>query len=113
MTSSPPTCLVLFESKTLDVFGGHRSYRNGDINSYIKSFVDTLEKVELTASIRHIARFLKSGIPIYNSEVPDTLGRKIRRRKRTQAIAKRFAFYANAIISLFFVTHSGFNLPAI
>ena len=39
--------------------------------------------------------FLKSGTPLYNSEVPDTAGRKTRRR-RTQAIAKRFAFYANA-----------------
>ena len=36
----------------------------------------TLEKAELFASIRHIRRFLKSGIPIYNSEVPDTAGRK-------------------------------------
>ena len=36
------------------------------------------------------ARFLKSGIPIYNSEVPDTADRKTRRkRKRTQAIATR------------------------
>ena len=50
--------------------GGHRCYRNGDINSYINSYMDILGKAELTASIRHIARFLKSGIPIYNSEVP-------------------------------------------
>ena len=56
-------------------FGDHRSYRSGDY---------------------HIARFLKSGIPISHSEVPDTAGRKTRRR-RTQAIAKRLAFYANAI----------------
>ena len=53
--------------------------------------MDTLEKAELTASIRHIARFLKSGIPIYDSEVPDNAGRKGRRR-RTQAITKRFPF---------------------
>ena len=69
----------------LTKFGDHKSYRNGDINSYINSYMDTLEKVELTASIRHIAIFLKSEIPIYNSEVPT--GRKIRRRrkkKRTQ-----------------------------
>ena len=45
-----------------------------------------------------IARFLKSGIPIYNSEVQDTAGRKTRRkRRRTQATAKRFAFYTNSI----------------
>ena len=36
--------------------------------------MDTLEKSELTSSIGHIARFLKSEIPIYNSEVPDTAG---------------------------------------
>ena len=41
-----------------------------------------------------IARFLKSGIPIYNSEIQDTAGRKAR---RTQATAKRFAFYTNSI----------------
>ena len=72
----------------LHKFGGHRSYRNGVINSYMKT--------ELTASIRHIEIFLKSGISIYNSEVPDTAGRNTRRR-RTQVIAKRYAFHANAI----------------
>ena len=52
----------------------------------------TMKKTVLTASIRHNARFLKSGISIYNSEVPATTGRKTRRR-RTQAIlrsVKRF-----------------------
>ena len=53
-------------------FGDHRSYRNGNINSYINSYMDTLEKVQLITSIGHIAIFLKSGISIYNSEVPDT-----------------------------------------
>ena len=46
--------------------------------------------------------FWKSGKPIYNSEVPDTAGRKMRRkrrRRRTQGIAKRYAFHANAQIS--------------
>ena len=70
-------------------FGDYRSYRNGDINSYINFYMGTLKKAELTASIRHVARFLKSGIPSYNSEVPDTVGRKTTRR-RTQAIAKAF-----------------------
>ena len=55
--------------------------------------MDTSEK-PLTASIRHIARFLKSGRPIYNLEVPNTDGRKSR---ITQATAKRFAFGANTI----------------
>ena len=49
-------------------FGGHKSYRNGYVNLYINYYMDTLEKAELTASICHIARFLKLGILIYNSE---------------------------------------------
>ena len=73
-------------------FGGHRSDKNVDINSYM----DTLEKAELTVLIRHIVRLVKSGIPIYNSEVLDTADRKARRR-RTRAVAKRFAFHTNAI----------------
>ena len=57
-----------------------------------------LEKAELTTSMRHIVRFLKLGIPIYYPEVPDMAGRKVRKRKRrTQAIAKCFAFYSNAV----------------
>ena len=58
---------------------------------------NTVEKAELAASIGDIARFLKSGTPIYNSEVSDTAGRKIRVRRRIQAITKRFAFHANPI----------------
>ena len=80
-------------------FGDQRSHRNGDINSYIDSHMDTVEKAELTATIRHTWRFLKSGIQIYDSEVPDTAGRKTRRRiirRRTQTIAKRYVFQANA-----------------
>ena len=50
--------------------------------------MNILEKAELTAS--------KSGIPFYNSEVPDTAGRKTRRRRRTQAITKRYVFHAYA-----------------
>ena len=67
-----------------------------DINSYIKSYIDTLKNAELTVLICHIARFLKSGIRIYNSEVQDMAGKKTR-RKRTQAIAKHFAFPAITI----------------
>ena len=70
-------------------FGGDRSYGNGDAISYINSYMNTLEKAELTASLRHIERFSKSVIPIYNPEVPDTAGRKTRRRRRTQVIEKR------------------------
>ena len=50
--------------------GGQRSHGNEDINSY------TSKKAELTASICHIERFLKSTIPIYNSEVSDTAQKK-------------------------------------
>ena len=58
--------------------------------------MDTLEKAKLNASIRRSARFLNSGIPIYNSEILNTAGRKVRRRRRrTQAIVKRFAFHTN------------------
>ena len=73
-------------------FGDNTSYRNGVINSYM----DTLEKIELTALICHIAIFSKSGILIYNSDVLDTDGRN-KRRRRIQAIAKRYAFHTNAI----------------
>ena len=59
-------------------FSDHRFYRNGDINFYTNSHMDTLEKAKLTASTHHIALFLKSGIPIYNSKVPDTASKKKR-----------------------------------
>ena len=77
-------------------FGDYRSYRNGNINSSNNSYMDTLEKVELTASISHIVILLKSGILIYNSKDLDTSGRKTRGR-RTQTIAKHYAFHTNAI----------------
>ena len=91
-------------------FGDHGSHRNRDMNSYIKSYMNTFEKAELTDLIRHIARLLKSGIPIYNFEVSDTAGRKTRRR-RTIATKMGFAFYANAksehcLITLFFAQSS-------
>ena len=76
-------------------FGDHRSHRNGDINSYIKSYMDNLETAKLTASIRHIGTFLKPGILIYNSDISDTADGKTTRR-RTQTTAKRFAFHTNA-----------------
>ena len=55
--------------------------------------MDNLEKAELTASTRHFVRFLKSGIPIYNSKVSDTTSRKTRRR--VQVIARRYAIHVN------------------
>ena len=79
-------------------FGSQRSYGNGDINSYISSCVNALEKAELTVPVGYIKRFSKSGIPIYNSKVLDMADRKTRRRM--QAIAERFAFSTNGITVL-------------
>ena len=45
-------------------FGGHRSHGNGDINSYINSYMITWQEAELTASVHHIERFSKSGVLI-------------------------------------------------
>ena len=60
--------------------------------------MNTLEKAELTTSIRHIARFVKSRMPIYNFNLPGTAGRKARRRgRKAQAMAKRYPFHANAV----------------
>ena len=78
-------------------FSGHHFYGNGDINSYINFYMNTLEEAELIALIRHIEIFLTSRILIYNSQVPNTEGRKTRIRRRTQAIAKRYVFHAYAI----------------
>ena len=106
MTAPAPSWLESFESNLymylLARFGDHRSYRNGDINSYINSYMDTLEIAALTVLICHIGRFLKSGIPVYNFEALDTACRKTRRwrtRRKgriTQAIAKRYTFYGSA-----------------
>ena len=80
-------------------FCGHRSYGNGDINPYINSYMSTSEKTELTALVRHIEKFSKSGIPIYNSEVPHCWQKiAATRTTKTQVITKRYAFYANAKI---------------
>ena len=77
----------LFESDLADVpakFGDHRSYINGDINSYISSYMETLEKAKPTASVRNIGRFLKSWITICNFKVPDTAGTKTRKRRKEE-----------------------------
>ena len=87
----------------LGKFDDQRSYGNGDINYFINSCMGTLEKAEVTASIRHIGRFSRSVIPIYNSKVQDKIGKKTRRRRRrrrrrrTQTIGKCYTFHANAI----------------
>ena len=81
-------------------FVDHRFYKDEDINAYINSNIDTLEKAELTAPICHIARFLKSGISIFNFEVPDTAAIE-KERRRTETIAKRSAICVNAIKQVF------------
>ena len=53
------------------------------------AYMITSKTAELTASILHIERFSKSEMPIYNSEVPEKMSRRI------QEIAKRYAFQAN------------------
>ena len=83
MASPAPALFASLESNLVDApycqISDHRSYRNGDINSYIKSYMDTLKQAE-------------SGTPTYNSEVPDMVGRKARRERRTQTIAKLLHF---------------------
>ena len=43
-----------------------------------------------------IEKFLKSGIPIHNSKAPGDRKTWRRSRRRSQAIAKSYAFHANA-----------------
>ena len=75
--------------------------------------MDTLEKTEITTSIRHIVRSLKSGIPTYNPEVPafkKIKKKKTKKKTKKKAIAKRFAFHANAMILSLFYMHKTKNL---
>ena len=73
-------------------FGGYSCYGNGDINSDI-------ENAKLTASDYHVERFSKSGISTYNSEVPDTAGRKNKKKEEEpRQLQKRYTLHANAII---------------
>ena len=61
MTSPEPARLVSFDSTPLHVptctFGRHKSYRNGEFNSYIIACINTLEKAEFTTSIHLIIDF--------------------------------------------------------
>ena len=55
-------------------------------------------EAEFTVSVRHIERFSKAGIPTYNSRSPENnwqINKK--KRRRTLATAKRYAFHAKAI----------------
>ena len=58
--------------------------------------MNSSEKAKLTASVRHIEKFSKSGLPINNFKVLGKADRKTT-RIRTQATTKRYAFHSNAI----------------
>ena len=51
--------------------------------------MNTLKKDEQTASVHHMKRFSKSGIPIYNSKVQGKAARKTKRRTNTIRKTKR------------------------
>ena len=90
----------------LPKFGEYRSYRNGNSIEVLISIRTWIPWKSLNSppwSCR-IPKYLKSGIPIYNSEIPDTAGRKTRRRRkrRTQAISKCYVFHADAKTLTFF-----------
>ena len=105
--SHPPAWLFSFQTALLDVhpsqIHSHRSHWNGYLGEY--SYMNTLEKAELTTLVYYIERFRKSVILIYNSELSNRADRKsrIRRKRRgrkiTQAITKRCVFHSNAISS--------------
>ena len=59
-------------TQTIILTGGN--FNRGQLSGH--PYMNTSEKAELTASIRHIERFSKSGLLIYNSEVADTAGWK-------------------------------------
>ena len=77
----------------------------------MNSYINTLEKAELTASICHIARFLKSRIPIYNPKLWIQLAEKPDKKKETET-AKGFLSDADA--TSFYINHSyGIELTAL
>ena len=82
--------------------GNHRSYGYKNINSYVNSYMNNLNKADLTSSIRHIERFSNSEIPIYNSKVPEKMN-------RIQAVAKCYAYETNATRSLWRLGRLYFN----
>ena len=54
-----------------------------------------LKRIKLTSVAFHV--MTRSEIPdMAGADIPDTAVRKARRRKRTQGIAKHYAFHANA-----------------
>ena len=64
--------------------------------------MNNLNKPDLTSSICHVERFSNSEIPIYNSKVPEKMN-------RIQAVAKCYAYEANATRSLWRLGRLYFN----
>ena len=79
--------------------GGHESYGNGNINSYINFYMITLDAVEFTASICHLRDFQNQEFHFTILKSRTRQGEK--KRRRTQAIAKRYAYHSNAKSILF------------
>ena len=62
-------------------FGSHRSYGNGDMNSFISSYMNTLEKAELTTSDRHYERFPNQD---YQFTIPKSQTRLVEKREEEE-----------------------------
>ena len=58
------------------IFGSHRSYENGDINSYISSYINSLKKAEHAILVLHIERFLNQEHRFAISKSPKQLAEK-------------------------------------
>ena len=69
-------------------FVGHRSCKSGNVKPYIISYMNILDKIELTASSCNYEKFSKSGIPnfiILKSQ------KNLNDEKKRKAIAKHCA----------------------
>ena len=100
MASPPPVWLVSFELNPVGVpaakFGDHNMVLKKCRYQFLYQLLHQYIGKRWTHHLEPpYCEILRSGIPIYNSKVPDTAARKTRRR--TQAITYRFAFHTNAI----------------
>ena len=67
-------------------FGSHRSYGNGDMNSFISSYMNTLEKAELTSSDRHFERFPNQD---YQFTIPKSQTRLVKKQEEEEEEEER------------------------
>ena len=81
-------------------FDGDWSFGNGVIHSCVNSYMNTSKEVELKASVCHVETFSKSGMTIFNSEVPEKFLTRVKK-----AIAKRYPLQASAISGGIAVTY--------